>query len=123
MAGHLEIAPVCTTKSVPMKETEEFSLLVFHSDGTVSVQTQKGIYFFATAYFHCAILVKALLHEDDSRLKHEISGTMIDGDNPPENVVVVNRELLDEALDADKITSNWPGVVKFFYLLREIMSN
>jgi len=110
-----------TQPSFELQEREVFEYLVFSKDGSVGISTNKSSYFFATLYFLCAVDLSKLLNGKPT--KHLTYGIEQNRVIDPETMLFrlcVDREKLNEALAADKITSSWPGVVEFLSMLREI---
>lgn len=106
-------------EKVESKE-EVFDLLIFHNDGTVSIQTTNSSYFFATARFHAAVQLKRLLTNNSPKLEYGIEANLINQDEPPPYKCIINEELLRKAMAADQIESTHPGVIEFFSFLKEI---
>lgn len=106
-------------------ESEVFELVVFCSQGTVRIQTNKSSYFFAEGYFLCALELSRLLRGKPT--KHLTYGNDDNRITEPDTVsdrLCVDHELIKEILSADQLTSNWhPGVVKFFSMFCEIHDN
>ena len=98
---------------------EIFEFLVFHRDGTLSLQTTRSIYFYAHSFYYAARDLSALLKGEQVSLQYGIVENRIsDPDAVSDRKVCVPPEKILQALDADEVTSNWPGIVKFFSVLR-----
>ena len=103
------------------QEPELFEYLVFHRDGTVSIQTNKSKYFFCTALFSCALDLNRMLRgRATTNLEYGIEANRILDPKAKPEYLCVDRDKVMEGIYADKVTSNWPRVVEFFDILRAL---
>jgi len=103
------------------KAPETFEFLVFHRDGCISLQTNRSTYFYANSYYYAARDLNKLLKGVTVKLEYgHPEHRITDPDTVAESKVCVLPDKIHEALDADQVTSNWPGVVKFFTVLKGI---
>ncbi len=114
MNKQLEIAiEPCQKPETSDSSKEAFDLLVFHLDGSVSIQTNHAVYFYANVYYYAAREVSRLLNGEPHDLEYGSPDRIII--NPHEQYdLYIDEQLLRSAIDADEVTSNWPGVVVFF---------
>lgn len=117
----LELSSKTETFELVRPDPELFEYLVFHRDGTLSIQTNKSKYFFCTALFSCALDLNRLLRGREAKnLTYGIAKNRItDPDSRPE-YLCVDRDKIMEGIYADEVTSNWPKVVEFFNMLSDI---
>ena len=103
-----------------LEEREVFDLLIFDLDGGIRLQTNKKVYLFCTAYFYAALDLSRLLNgEQPKHCDYGSDDVITDPDAVPNKLCVSYDKIMD-ALDADKVTSNWNGVVPFMTMLRAV---
>lgn len=102
---------------------EHFEQLVFHRDGSVGIQTSDNMYFMATAHFFAAQALANLLHDKDHLLAGGIPENRLSTNQETEGKICIRLEKLLEAVDADDVTSNWPGVVRFMLIFKPLYRN
>jgi len=107
-------------------EPECFEYLIFERAGTVAIQTNKSRYFYADSiYFAARDLTKVLRGQFD-HLEYGISENRILDPESPEaaRYLCVRLDLIQEAIEADEVTSNWSkAVVTLFQYMRDLNSD
>lgn len=119
MNSMLEIAiePVVMPESTDCSE-EVFDLLVFHQDGSVSIQTNSAVYFYANVYYYAARELSRLLNGEPHDLEYGSPDRIII--NPEkQHDLCIDETLLRSAIDADQVKCSWPGVIQFFKQLNK----
>jgi len=119
------IVDISASPQFSLDEQEVFELLVFSKLGTVYIQTNKSLYCFLDKYYFAAKELHRLINgEPTTKLDRMDRLDRIDNPTSAMNQDVylcIGLEKITEALNADKVTSDWnTSVVAFFDLLISI---